>query len=128
MTGIIDGVVKLIKTEFGYDLLDALMGFENAPRIINSLLNHSSAILSGMLFRFLRIFCRLKNFVFRSIGPGSQDFPKCVKESCMHFLLMMMTSTEILSKNKLMEYVVTNSSLLECLFLLLSQTDTRIGK
>ncbi|XP_035716047.1 armadillo-like helical domain-containing protein 3 isoform X2 [Folsomia candida] len=103
MTGIIDGVVKLIKTEFGYDLLDALMGFENAPRIINSLLNHSSAILSG-----------------------SQDFPKCVKESCMHFLLMMMTSTEILSKNKLMEYVVTNSSLLECLFLLLSQTDTRI--
>jgi len=47
MTGLVDGVVKLIKTEFGYDLLDALMGFENAPRVINSLLNHSSTILSG---------------------------------------------------------------------------------
>lgn len=50
MTGIIDGVVKLIKTEFGYDLLDALMGFENASRIVNSLLNHSSTILSGKCF------------------------------------------------------------------------------
>jgi hypothetical protein len=47
ITGLVDGVVKLIKTEFGYDLLDALMGFENAPRIINSLLSHSSTILSG---------------------------------------------------------------------------------
>lgn len=54
------------------------------------------------------------------------DFPKCVKQSCVHALLMMMTCTEILSKNKLLEYIVTSSSLLESIFLLLSQTDTRI--
>ncbi len=47
MVGLVDGVVKLIKTEFGYDLLDALMGFENASKVINTLLTNSSAILTG---------------------------------------------------------------------------------
>jgi hypothetical protein len=49
-----------------------------------------------------------------------------VKQSCIHALLMLMTSTEILSKNKIMEYIVTSSSFLESIFWLLSQTDTRI--
>lgn len=48
MVGLVDGVVKLIKTEFGYDLLDALMGFENASKVINLLLYNSSSILTGM--------------------------------------------------------------------------------
>lgn len=47
MVGLVDGVVKLIKTEFGYDLLDALMGFENANKVINALLTNSSSILTG---------------------------------------------------------------------------------
>lgn len=54
------------------------------------------------------------------------DYPKCVKQSCIHALLMIMTSTEIISKNKIMEYIVTNSAFLESIFCLLSQTDTRI--
>jgi hypothetical protein len=47
LTALVDGVVKLIKAEFGYDLLDALMGFENADKVINNLLTHSSSILTG---------------------------------------------------------------------------------
>ncbi|ODM95975.1 hypothetical protein Ocin01_10702 [Orchesella cincta] len=101
MVGLVDGVVKLIKTEFGYDLLDALMGFESATRVINDLLNNSSSILTG-------------------------EYPKCVKQTCIHALLMIMTSTEIISKNKIMEYIVTNQTFLESIFWLLSQTDTRI--
>ena len=47
MSGLVDGMVKLIKAEFGYDLLDALVGFENATRVFNNLLKHSSNILTG---------------------------------------------------------------------------------
>lgn len=65
MVGLVDGVVKLIKTEFGYDLLDALMGFENASKVINTLLTNSSAILTGNksvgeLKKYIR--CVLYNF------------------------------------------------------------------
>jgi len=47
MTAVVDGVVKLIKAEFGYDLLDALMGFESAEKVTTNLLAHASTILTG---------------------------------------------------------------------------------
>lgn len=53
MTALVDGVVKLIKAEFGYDLLDALMGFETADQVVNNLLTYSSAILTGLFELFL---------------------------------------------------------------------------
>jgi len=53
MTALVDGVVKLIKTEFGYDLLDTLMGFENAGKTLNVFLNHVSNILTGNKLRFI---------------------------------------------------------------------------
>ena len=68
MTSLVDGVVKLIKAEFGYDLLDALMGFENAEKIITNLMAHSSAVLVGKidkqlnccLIRSAGIYCAFK--------------------------------------------------------------------
>jgi hypothetical protein len=54
------------------------------------------------------------------------EYPKCVKQAVIHALLMIMTSTEIVSKNRIIEYVVNSGSFLESIFWLLSQTETRL--
>jgi len=53
MTALVDGVVKLIKAEFGYDLLDALTGFENAEKVITGLLTDISTIITGTNISYL---------------------------------------------------------------------------
>lgn len=68
----------------------------------------------------------LLNFPNTCIFLFAGDYPKCVKQAMSHALLMLITSTEIISKNRIMEYIVTNSTFLESIFWLLSQTETRI--
>ena len=54
------------------------------------------------------------------------EYPKCVKQAVIHALLMIMTSTEIVSKNRIIEYIANSGTFLESIFWLLSQTETRI--
>lgn len=54
------------------------------------------------------------------------EYPKCVKQAVLHSLMMMVTATDIVSKNRMVSYFVNSSTLLESLFWLLSQTETRL--
>lgn len=100
LVGVMRAVYKKCAQLSGFDLVNFLIGFDRADQEMALLLGHVADILS-------------------------QDSPACLKDLCLKLLLVMVTGTDIVSNNTLLEYLMLNP-VFDSLILLLSQPDKRV--
>ncbi|XP_063221332.1 armadillo-like helical domain-containing protein 3 [Bacillus rossius redtenbacheri] len=93
-------VFKKTSGEFGFDIINMLIGFEVAEKMMQSLLDHCNGFLTG-------------------------KYPDSLKALCLKLLLVLVTGTENVSQNTLLEYVMMNS-VFEALIQLLCEPATRV--
>jgi len=99
LTGVVRAVYKKCAQLSGFDLVNFLIGFDKAEQEMSRLVNHINTFLT-------------------------EDSPSCLKDLCLKFLLVLVTGTDNVSTNTLLEYVLINS-VFDSLILLLSQANTR---
>ncbi|XP_023345372.1 UPF0668 protein C10orf76 homolog [Eurytemora carolleeae] len=99
LTGVVRAVYKKCAQLSGFDLVNFLIGFDRAEQEMSSLLNQINTFLT-------------------------EDSPVCLKDLCLKFLLVLVTGTDNVSSNTLLEYLLI-TSVFDSLILQLSQTDRR---
>ncbi|XP_046386239.1 armadillo-like helical domain-containing protein 3 [Ischnura elegans] len=81
---IIQGIYKKTLGECGFDVINILMGFDIAEQLMEELLDHVNTFLTGV-------------------------YPASLKGLCLKLLLVLLTGSENVSQNTLLEYVMINS-------------------
>ncbi|XP_066992006.1 armadillo-like helical domain-containing protein 3 isoform X1 [Anabrus simplex] len=99
LCALIHSIYKKTSGEYGFDIINILMGFEMAEKLMQDLLDHCNNFLTG-------------------------DYPASLKALCLKLLLVLVTGTENVSQNTLLEYVMINS-IFEALIQLLCEPATR---
>ncbi|XP_065220858.1 armadillo-like helical domain-containing protein 3 [Planococcus citri] len=84
----------------GFDIINILMGFDIAEKRMHQLLNHCNDFLVG-------------------------DWPNSLKSICLKLLLIIVTGTDNVSQNTLLEYLMMDS-ILDTLMKLLCNSNTRL--
>nr|ALS04509.1 UPF0668 protein C10orf76-like protein [Acartia pacifica] len=99
LTGVVRAVYKKCAQLSGFDLVNFLIGFDRAEREMSRLLHHINTFLVD-------------------------ESPSCLKDLCLKFLLVLVTGTDNVSSNTLLEYLLINP-VFDSLILLLAQADLR---
>lgn len=84
----------------GFDLINALVGFDNAENRMTELVAQINYFLTG-------------------------DHPASLKDMCLNLMIIICTAVDNVSRNTLMEYLMMNS-IFESLVHLLSNSDSRV--
>lgn len=90
---------KANQSEFGFNLIDILVGFDSAEQRMTTLMQHCNNFLTG-------------------------EYPNSLKALCLKLLLIIITGMDNVSQNTLLEYVMLNS-VFESLIQLLRDTTAR---
>lgn len=99
LCAVIHSIYKKTSGEYGFDVINILMGFESAEQLMQELLEYCNSFLAG-------------------------DYPSNLKSMCLKLLLVLVTGTDNVSQNTLLEYVMINS-IFESLMQLLCEPSTR---
>nr|CAD7196953.1 unnamed protein product [Timema douglasi] len=99
LCAVIHSIYKKTSGEFGFDVINILMGFDVAEQMMKMLLEHCSTFLTG-------------------------EYPASLKALCLKLLLVLVTGTDNVSQNTLLEYLMMNS-IFEALIQLLCEPATR---
>ncbi|XP_049813161.1 armadillo-like helical domain-containing protein 3 [Schistocerca nitens] len=99
LCAVIHSIYKKTSGEYGIDVINVLMGFETAEQLMQTLLDHCNNFLIG-------------------------DYSSSLKALCLKLLLVLVTGTDNVSQNTLLEYVMINS-IFEALIQLLCDPSTR---
>ncbi|XP_026277370.1 armadillo-like helical domain-containing protein 3 isoform X1 [Frankliniella occidentalis] len=99
LCALIDSIYKKTSGVSGFDIINTLMGFDQAELRMQGLMDHLNNFLSG-------------------------EFPASLKTLCLKLLLVLVTGTENVSQNTLLEYVMINS-VFESLIQLLCNPQSR---
>ncbi|PNF13866.1 UPF0668 protein C10orf76 [Cryptotermes secundus] len=83
LCAVIHSIYKKTSAEFGFDVINILMGFEVADQMMQMLLDHCSNFLTG-------------------------EYPTSLKALCLKLLLVLVTGTDNVSQNTLLEYLMVN--------------------
>ncbi|KAG1685477.1 Armadillo-like helical domain-containing protein 3 [Nymphon striatum] len=100
LCALVRGVYKKTNKDYGFDIINVLVGFDSAENVMQCLI--------GNLNRFL-----------------TQDTPVSLKSLCLTFILIFVTSTDNVSQNTMLEYIMMNS-LFETIVKLLVDSQSRI--
>lgn len=100
LCAVIHSIYKKTSAEFGFDVINILMGFEDADQMMQMLLDHCSNFLTG-------------------------EYPTSLKALCLKLLLVLVTGTDNVSQNTLLEYLMVNI-IFEALIQLLSEPANRM--
>nr|CAD7393324.1 unnamed protein product [Timema cristinae] len=99
LCAVIHSIYKKTSGEFGFDVINILMGFDVAEQMMKMLLEHCNTFLTG-------------------------EYPASLKALCLKLLLVLVTGTDNVSQNTLLEYLMMNS-IFEALIQLLCEPATR---
>ncbi|XP_042904338.1 armadillo-like helical domain-containing protein 3 isoform X2 [Parasteatoda tepidariorum] len=99
MCALVHGVYRKTPSEFGFDIIDILLGFSSAEGQMQILIQQLSQYLIN-------------------------DYPPSLKSLVLKFLLVLVTAVENVSQNTLLEYLMMNS-LFEAIIQLLNDTSSR---
>ncbi|KAG8195469.1 hypothetical protein JTE90_002641 [Oedothorax gibbosus] len=96
---LVNGVYGKAHGDYGFDCINLLVGFNSAERMMQTLIEHLSDILSN-------------------------EYPSSLKALVLKFFLILVTATENVSQNTLLEYLMINSAF-EAIIQLLNDTKAR---
>jgi len=99
LTGVVRAVYKKCAQLSGFDLVNFLIGFDRADQEMSRLLQHVNTFLVD-------------------------ESPSCLKDLCLKLLVVLVTGTDNVSSNTLLEYLLINP-VFDSLILLLAQADLR---
>jgi hypothetical protein len=99
LCAVIHSIYKKTSAEFGFDVINILMGFEVADQMMQMLLDQCSNFLTG-------------------------EYPTSLKALCLKLLLVLVTGTDNVSQNTLLEYLMVNI-IFEALIQLLNEPANR---
>lgn len=99
LCAVVSSVYKKSQGECGFNVIDVLIGFDVAEERMRTLLQHCNRILSG-------------------------DYRASLKTLCLKLLLLIVTGTDNVSQNTLLEYLMMNS-IFETLIQLLTDASSR---
>lgn len=84
LCALIRGVFKKSVGDFGFDVINILVGFDNAESVMQTMVENLNAILT-------------------------EEFPVMLKLQVLKFLQVLATATDNISQNTLLEYILINS-------------------
>ncbi|KAL0270068.1 UNVERIFIED_CONTAM: hypothetical protein PYX00_007600 [Menopon gallinae] len=97
---LIDSMYKRSSSDFAFDVIDNLIGFDAAPQKVKQLLEHITNFLTG-------------------------EYPDSFKSLCLKLLLVLVTASENVSQNTILEYMMI-TSIFEPLVQLLKVSSSRV--
>ncbi|XP_067935068.1 armadillo-like helical domain-containing protein 3 [Watersipora subatra] len=100
LCGLVKGAFAQSKGSYGFDVIDLLIGFDQAESVMQKLIDCLQKILS------------------------SRESAVSLKNICLRFLLTIVTLTDNVSQNTLLEYLMINS-IFDALLLILSSSTLR---
>ncbi|XP_052772948.1 armadillo-like helical domain-containing protein 3 [Mya arenaria] len=84
LSALVRGIYKKSLKDHGFDVINILIGFDNAEAVIGSLVESINHMLCG-------------------------DYPTALKQLLLKFLLVLASVTDNISQNTLLEYILINS-------------------
>lgn len=84
MCCLIDTVYRKSSSEYAFDVINNLIGFDVAEQKVRQLLEHMTHFLTG-------------------------DYPNSFKSLCLKLLLILVTASENVSQNTILEYMMITS-------------------
>ncbi|XP_035216620.1 armadillo-like helical domain-containing protein 3 [Stegodyphus dumicola] len=99
MCALVQGIYGKTHTDYGFDVINLLIGFSSAEHLMQVLIEQLSDFLC-------------------------HDYPPALKSLVLKFLLILVTATENVSQNMLLEYLMMNSAF-EAIIQLLKDTKSR---
>ncbi|GIY98723.1 armadillo-like helical domain-containing protein 3 [Caerostris extrusa] len=99
LCALVHGVYGKTHVDYGFDVINLLIGFSSAEHLMQTLIEQLSHILS-------------------------HEYPPSLKCLVLKFLLILVTATENVSQNTLLEYLMMNSAF-EAIIQLLNDTNSR---
>ncbi|KFM81008.1 hypothetical protein X975_10907, partial [Stegodyphus mimosarum] len=99
MCALVRGIYGKTHTDYGFDVINLLIGFSSAEHLMQVLIEQLSDFLC-------------------------HDYPPALKSLVLKFLLILVTATENVSQNMLLEYLMMNSAF-EAIIQLLKDTKSR---
>lgn len=114
---------KANQGDYGFNLIDILVGFDSAEQRMTTLMQHCNNFLTGMrkiyindliilniyIFHILIRKKRLDSKIMREKFDFLGEYPDSLKALCLKLLLIIVTGMDNISQNTLLEYVMLNS-------------------